>query len=764
MLARIVVALSVLLLGVSALAGVSTSGADFTHSTQTQAVVTADADWTPPTVTVVDPGFVVSGTVELAATAADDHTTVATVEIQFRAQGATDWTSLCVASSSPWICTWVTTSVVDGVYELRAIATDIEANTETSDLVTTEVYNTAGVVIDPVPSPTRGTVVLTARIVNATGTTSITFQGAVAGSGNWTNLAGCSGPGPEASCSYDTTMAPSGTYDLRAVGTAGGNTYYDVQPNIVVDNTAPAVTINQASGQADPTNGSTIEFTAVFSEAVTGFDAADVVLGGTAAGSKTATVTGSGTTYSVAVTGATGDGIVTATIPAGGATDAAGNSNLASTSTDNSVRFEGPTTNVTIDQYTGQADPTNGATIYFVVAFSKPVTGFATGDVTISGTAGGIKLAAVTPVSATSYYVAVTGMTSSGTVVASIPAGVAVDAYGNPTEASTSTDNSVTVDLASPTVTIDQAAGQADPSNGSTINFTVVFSEPVTAFATGDVTITGTTSGTKVATVTGSGTTYNVAVTGMTSSGTVIATVAAGSAMDLAGNSNLMSTSTDNSVTRDVTAPTVTVNQAVGQADPTTGSTINFTVVFSEPVTGFETGDVTLTGQTVGTKVGTVTGSGTTYNVAVTGMTGDGTVIATIEPGKAVDAVGNANVASTRTDNTVTYNDTIAPTVTVNQAVGQADPTNGPTIEFTVVFSEQVNGLAAKDLTLTSTASGAKISNVTATGNTTYSVMISGMTGAGTVKVSLAANKVDDYGRNGNVASTSTDNQVDWLP
>ena len=38
----------------------------------------------------------------------------------------------------------------------------------------------------------------------------------------------------------------------------------------------------------------------------------------------------------------------------------------------------------------------------------------------------------------------------------------------------------------------------------------------------------------------------------------------------------------------------MTINQAAGQADPTSASPINFTVVFSEPVTDFATGDVTL--------------------------------------------------------------------------------------------------------------------------------------------------------------------------
>ena len=44
-------------------------------------------------------------------------------------------------------------------------------------------------------------------------------------------------------------------------------------------------------------------------------------------------------------------------------------------------------------------------------------------------------------------------------------------------------------------MTINQAAGQADPTNASPINFTVVFSEPVTGFTDGDVTLSGTAGG-----------------------------------------------------------------------------------------------------------------------------------------------------------------------------------------------------------------------------------------------------------------------------
>jgi hypothetical protein len=246
-------------------------------------------------------------------------------------------------------------------------------------------------------------------------------------------------------------------------------------------------------------------------------------------------------------------------------------------------------------------------------------------------------------------------------------------------------------------VTINQASGQSDPANSSPINFTVVFSQPVTGFATGDVSLSGT-AGATTAAVTGSGSTYNVAVSGMAGSGLVTATVPAGVAQDGAGTSNAASTSTDNSVTYDATAPSVTIAKASGQADPTKTSPIDFTVTFNEPVTGFAAGDVSLSGTAPGGLTAAVTGSGTSYNVAVSGMTGSGLVIASIPAGAAQDAAGNSSTASPSSA-TVTY-DTTAPTVTIDKQAGQADPTKTSPIHFTVIFSEAVTGSPAVTSTL----------------------------------------------------------------
>jgi hypothetical protein len=236
-----------------------------------------------------------------------------------------------------------------------------------------------------------------------------------------------------------------------------------------------------------------------------------------------------------------------------------------------------------------------------------------------------------------------------------------MDAAGNDNTASTSTDNQVVFDMTSPSVTINQGAAQSDPTNSSPILFDVVFSESVTGFTTGDVSLSGS-AGATTATVSGSGTNYTVSVSGMTSDGTVIAYIPTNVAMDAAGNDNTASTSTDNQVVFDMTSPSVTINQGAAQSDPTNSSPILFDVVFSESVTGFTTGDVSLSGS-AGATTATVSGSGTNYTVSVSGMTSDGTVLAYIPTNVAMDAADNDNTASTSTDNEVLFDLVIIPTL-----------------------------------------------------------------------------------------------------
>ena len=236
------------------------------------------------------------------------------------------------------------------------------------------------------------------------------------------------------------------------------------------------------------------------------------------------------------------------------------------------------------------------------------------------------------------------------------------------------------------TVTINQASGQTDPTDTQPINFTVVFSVPVTGFSSGGISLAGSTANVSAATIniTGSGTTYNVAIGNVLTDGNVTVSVNPNAASGFGGG-NQASTSTDNTVTLDSIKPTVTIDQAAGQADPTSTQPINFTVVFNKSVTGFGSSGISLAGSTANVSAATIniTGSGATYNVAVSGVLGLGTVQASVLA-NAATGLGGGNVASTSTDNTVT----LGPTTLI---VNQADDNGDGTCDATCTLRDAIN-------------------------------------------------------------------------
>jgi hypothetical protein len=208
---------------------------------------------------------------------------------------------------------------------------------------------------------------------------------------------------------------------------------------------------------------------------VTGFDAADLTRGGTSTGG-TLDVTGSGASYVVSLGGTPTDGTVSFAIAAGRAADAAGNGNTASAGADDTVSYDTTAPAVTVNRASGQADPTSASPIHFAVVFGEPVSDFATGDVTLSGTAGATTAAVAG--SGTTYDVAAGGMTTGGTVVATVAAGVVHDAAGNANAASTSADNGVTYAVP-PTVSSVMLANASGTAGALDDNdtITIVFSK-----------------------------------------------------------------------------------------------------------------------------------------------------------------------------------------------------------------------------------------------------------------------------------------------
>ncbi len=232
-----------------------------------------------------------------------------------------------------------------------------------------------------------------------------------------------------------------------------------------------------------------------------------------------------------------------------------------------------------------------------------------------------------------------------------------IDAVGNIGTANATLQK----DTIAPTVTINSAIGQTDPTNINPVKFIIIFSEPIdgTTFAEDDIVVTGSTTYQKgnLTKIDGSDTEYEFEVSNLTDGDTITVDIPAGVCTDPAGNENIASTSTDNSVTYDITAPTVTVNQTDGQSDPTDIDEIRFTVVFSEPIKEETfcktTLDISGSSTAIVSKITKV--NDTTYTALVTGMVSGETVTLSLPANMVEDLASNRNEASTSTDNSVKY-------------------------------------------------------------------------------------------------------------
>ncbi len=505
--------------------------------------------------------------------------------------------------------------------------------------------------------------------------------------------------------SYTATITPaaSGTVtadvpaDAATDDASNGNTAAS-QFSVTADMDAPTVSI---TGPTDVQN-SAFDITITFSEDVTGFEKGDLTIGN---GSVTA-FSGSGTSYTATIT-PSASGTVTADVPADVATDDADNGNEAASQFSVNADIDAPT--VTIK---GPTDVQNSA-FDITITFSESVTGFEKGEITVgNGTVTAFSG------SGTSYTATITPA-ASGTVTADVPANVATDGADNGNTAAS--QFSVTANLTRPTVSI---TGPTNAQN-SAFDITITFSETVTGFEQGDITI----GNGSVTAFSGSGSSYTATIT-PAASGTVTADVPADTATDGADNGN--TAASQFSVTADIDAPTVSIT---GPTDDQ-NSAFDITITFSEDVTGFEKGDVTVGNGTVTA----FSGSGASYTATIT-PAATGTVTVDVTANVATDSAGNGNSAAAgQVSVTADFN---APTVTIT---GPTDPQKGP-FDITITFSEDVTGFEQDDITV----GNGTVTAFSGSGNT-YTVTIT-PTATGTVTVDIDENIASDSAGNGNNAA-----------
>jgi Bacterial Ig domain len=131
--------------GTKTLQAIATSEREIDHVTFQSApagtTTWADACTTAPTVSLTDPGAVLTGTVSLAATASDTGG-VSSVAFERSVAGANTWVSICTDNATPVTCSFATTALADGFYDLRALATDAAGDQGTSVVAGVRLENT----------------------------------------------------------------------------------------------------------------------------------------------------------------------------------------------------------------------------------------------------------------------------------------------------------------------------------------------------------------------------------------------------------------------------------------------------------------------------------------------------------------------------------------------------------------------------------------------------------------------------------------------
>jgi len=193
----------------------------------------------------------------------------------------------------------------------------------------------------------------------------------------------------------------------------------------------------------------------------------------------------------------------------------------------------------------------------------------------------------------------------------------------------------------------------------------------------------------------------------------------------------------NNALVIDTTAPSVNTINRVASA-LTNSTSFDYTVNFSENVTGVDTGDFTLVGSgSANGSIASITGSGSTYVVTVNGVSGDGSLKLNANGGGVIDAAGN--LASGFTSGQSYTLDHTAPAVNTVTVPTDASYTTGQNLDFTVNFNEAINvdaigGTPFVSLTLNS-------------GGTVQAAYLSGSGGTGlTFRYVVAGNVADPDG------------------
>ena len=603
-----------------------------------------------------------------------------------------------------------------------------------------------------------------AAYLSGSGTTTLTFRYTVAsGNADADGVAAASSITLNSGTIKDAAGNNAATTGISFASTAA----------VLVEAVAPTVSsINRVSSAA--TNATSVDYTVTFSENVSGVDSSDFTLTatGTAAGSIASVALVNASTYTVTVNTISGDGTLRLDLKNAGTgiTDTPGNSITTGFTAGQTYTIDNTAPAVTSVGVPANATYISGQNLDFTVNFGEAVTvntGGGTPRIALTLDTGGTVYASYLSGSGTSALV-FRHTVASGTADANgITVGANIDANGGTLRDSagnsaTSTLNSVgstaavLVDAIAPTVSSVNVPANGTYITGQNLNFTVNFSENVTVNTVGGtprIALTLDTGGTVYANyLAGSGTSalvfrYTVASGNLDSDGvTVAGSISAngGTLRDGTGNDAVLTLNSVGSTTAllvEAVAPTVSSINRVSSA-ATNATSVDYTVTFSENVSGVDSSDFTLTA--TGTAAGSIASvalvNASTYTVTVNTISGDGTLRLDLKnAGTGItDTPGNSITTGFTAGQTYTIDNT-APAVTSVGVPANATYISGQNLDFTVNFGEAV--------TVNTGGGTPRIALTLDTGGTVYASYLSGSgTSALVFRHTLASGTADANG------------------
>ncbi|MCU0567825.1 MAG: DUF4347 domain-containing protein [Oculatellaceae cyanobacterium Prado106] len=549
-----------------------------------------------------------------------------------------------------------------------------------------------------------------------------------------------------------------------AAGTSGSDT-----PNLFGNVTIviPPVVASISRADLNPTASDTVAFTVNFSQDVTGVDVSDFEL--TTTGSITNlsidSVSGSGRSYTVLVkTGVGNTGTVRLNLKDNDSIQAGGTP-LGGTGAENGTM---PGEFYTIDRIPPKvfsinrkaADALTAATtVTYTVTFDTDVTGVDTGDFAVVQTGvTGATVASVTRVSGKIYDVVVNTGSGNGdlglnlvdndSVVSDdtrrLALGGAGTANGNYTGAVYTIDKT-------PPVVSSVNRSTAEATNANSVAYTVTFSQNVTGVDVNDFSLTATgVTGASIASVTAiDPKTYTVLVNTGNGDGAIALNVTdndsikntLGVALGDTGNGNGNFSGQSYTI---IKSPPTVAGITLLNPNPSASGSVNYAVTFNQNVTGVDAADFSLAASGLsGASITAVTGSGRNYNVLV--ATGDGSGSLglnlvdndSIQNGVNLPLGGNGNGNGNFTGQS--YNITKAPPSVSSISRLEPTPTNASSVNFAVIFNENVSRVDASDFVLTSQGvSGATITSVTRVNGNYYTVAVNTGRGDGAIGLNLS--------------------------